>query len=138
MFSEAELDVMDHKLVAIVAIVSGRLISHLPPRHLHSVLRRISGASPAASVDLVEAARRVIVRASKRCAGRWCLERSLAIALYCRLCGRWPEFHIGVRLDPFLGHAWVAVDGRPVGESGEVAAFVPTISVLPMAVPSAD
>ncbi|MFD0382133.1 lasso peptide biosynthesis B2 protein [Streptomyces stramineus] len=48
--------------------------------------------------------------------GEGCLQRSVATALLCRMRGVWPDWCTGVRTAPFRAHAWVEVDGRPIGE----------------------
>lgn len=44
-------------------------------------------------------------------------QRSLAVALFCRIHGVWPTWCTGVRTAPFRAHAWIEVDGVPMGES---------------------
>ncbi|HEX2312937.1 MAG TPA: lasso peptide biosynthesis B2 protein, partial [Thermomonospora sp.] len=75
------------------------------------------------------AARQAVVTVSVRCAGQHCLPRSIASALLCRLYGRWPDWCTGIRLEPFRAHAWIAVDGRPVGELGDIAYFHTVMAV---------
>ncbi|WP_107081907.1 lasso peptide biosynthesis B2 protein, partial [Streptomyces sp. SBT349] len=76
-------------------------------------------------------ARRAVVAASVRCAGRACLQRSLAATLFCRLRGTWPTWCAGVRTDPFRAHAWIAVDGRPIGEPAGTDRYTPLVAVAP-------
>lgn len=45
-----------------------------------------------------------------------CLERSLAVTLLGVVRRRRVEWCIGARLLPYATHAWIEVDGRPVGE----------------------
>jgi hypothetical protein len=60
-----------------------------------------------------------------------CLERSLgAYRLLCQAAAE-PELVIGVRrpTDSVVGHVWVTVAGRPLGEQAEhLAAFVPIVT----------
>jgi hypothetical protein len=104
------------RLAALPAVGAARLLARLPPRRLRAVLSTARRGARAASVDDTRRARDAVVAASRRCAGQQCLQRSIACALLCRLRGTWPEWRTGVRTDPFRAHAWVAVDGRPVGE----------------------
>lgn len=63
--------------------------------------------------------------AAARAAAKWfpgraaCLENSLATALTAILMRRSPDWCIGVRLMPYAAHAWVEVEGTPVGEQPE-------------------
>jgi hypothetical protein len=63
-----------------------------------------------------ENAQNAILAVSVMCGGRHCLLRSLATTLLCRIYGVWPTWCTGVRTAPFVAHAWVEVDGQPVGE----------------------
>ncbi len=45
-----------------------------------------------------------------------CLERSLAAVLLAALHRRSVGWRIGVRLMPYASHAWIEIDGYPVGE----------------------
>ncbi|WP_371131161.1 lasso peptide biosynthesis B2 protein [Microbacterium sp.] len=88
-------------------------------------------ARPATQDDAARALE-ALVAVSTRCAGRWCLERSISAVLHCRLRGVFPEWHTGFALEPFRAHAWVAVDGEPVGEPvGLANGFTAVISVRP-------
>jgi hypothetical protein len=75
------------------------------------------GTRPA-TFDQAKAARDAVVAVSLICAGReGCLARSLATVLLCRLHGQWPTWCLGARrIPPFGAHAWVEVEGIPVGE----------------------
>ena len=46
------------------------------------------------------------------------------------LTGCWPDWCTGVRTEPFRAHAWVEVDGRPVGE-GEDARYYRAVMTVP-------
>ncbi|GGM80651.1 hypothetical protein GCM10012275_59140 [Longimycelium tulufanense] len=104
------------RLVARVVIGVARLMAHLPPRRIRAVLTVLRvGAVPATHAQAL-AARDTVTSTSMLCAGPYCLPRSLATALLCRLRGTWPTWCVGVRTNPFAAHAWVEVDGQPVGE----------------------
>ncbi|MCC3775747.1 lasso peptide biosynthesis B2 protein, partial [Streptomyces sp. UNOB3_S3] len=72
-----------------------------------------------------------ITAVSVLCSGRYCLRRSLATVLLCRLGGTWPTWCTGVRTAPFAAHAWVEAEGRPVGEPGDTAGYRPMLTVPP-------
>ncbi|WP_460395684.1 lasso peptide biosynthesis B2 protein [Actinophytocola sediminis] len=76
------------------------------------------GARPATQREAA-AMRDTVMAASVRCTGQWCLQRSIATALLCRLRGSWPTWRTGVRTHPFEAHAWVEVDGVAIGEDPE-------------------
>ena len=105
------------------AVGVARVLIKLPPARLHRVLRLLSrGAKPATHEQALRA-REAAVAVSDRCAGLGCLQRSVAAALMCRAQGRWADWCTGFRVEPFAAHAWVEVEGRPVGEPGDMSMF---------------
>ncbi|MGX9228560.1 lasso peptide biosynthesis B2 protein [Streptomyces albus] len=50
-------------------------------------------------------------------------------AFLCRLHGEWPDWCSGFRTRPFGAHAWLEVDGEPVGEAEAIGAFRTVIAV---------
>ena len=48
-----------------------------------------------------------------------CLRRSVALAAMLRQSGADAHLNFGFRTDPYVGHAWVDIDGTPVGEDVE-------------------
>ncbi|MGK5545966.1 lasso peptide biosynthesis B2 protein [Streptomyces sp. URMC 127] len=107
---------LHRRLPALLAVTAARLLVRLKPHHLRrflSLARR--GATPA-TVEQALAARSAVVAVSARCAGEGCLQRSVATVLLCRTRGVWPDWCTGVRTAPFRAHAWVEVNGIPVGE----------------------
>ncbi len=105
------------------------LTRRLSPRRLRQVLRLLSRGSRPATRDQALYARQAAVTVSTRCAGLGCLQRSVAAALLCRMHGRWPDWCTGFRTDPFGAHAWVEVDGEPVGEPGDLSRFRTVMAV---------
>ena len=60
-----------------------------------------------------------------------CLQRSLLAYRFLSEADAEPQLFVGMRRegDTILGHAWVVVDGQPVGESwAALRGFVPVIS----------
>ncbi|MFI5617609.1 lasso peptide biosynthesis B2 protein [Streptomyces sp. NPDC051567] len=115
-----------HTVVAVA-----RLLAHLPPRRILTVLRVVRrGAAPAAYAHALRA-RQDVTAVSTMCSGRYCLQRSLATALLCRLGGTWPTWCTGVRMAPFAAHAWVESEGRPVGEPEDTGDYRTMLSVPP-------
>lgn len=119
-----------HRIPALFAIAAARAAARLNPRRLRAVLTRIGrDARPATAAEAARC-RTHIVGSSMRCAGPRCLERSIATAFLCRLHGAWPDWCSGVALEPFRGHAWVEVDGVPIGEDPrEMPFFTATMRV---------
>ncbi|GAA2683390.1 MULTISPECIES: lasso peptide biosynthesis B2 protein [Actinosynnema] len=103
--------------VRVVAVVAAPL-ALLPPNRLRALLTALSRRARPASASVAAAARRDVVLVTLSCAGpESCLRRSLAAALLCRASGTWPTWCVGVRrVPPFGAHAWIEVDGDPVGE----------------------
>lgn len=114
------------------AVTAARALAALPPEKLVSMLERIARGSRPAQMVTASNARNAVLSVSVRCSGRYCLDRSIAIALMCRMRGEWPEWYSGIATEPFRAHAWVSVDGIPVGEPEVVQrTFIPTLQVLP-------
>ncbi|MGH3429544.1 MAG: lasso peptide biosynthesis B2 protein, partial [Mycobacteriales bacterium] len=72
-----------------------------------------------------------VTAVSTLCAGRYCLQRSLATTLLCRISGTWPTWCTGVRTPPFAAHAWVEAQGRRVGEPKDTATYRTLLTVPP-------
>lgn len=106
-------------------------VSMLPPRHIFRLLQAVVKDVAPATLDEAERARAFICSVSTRCAGQGCLQRSIAVVLYCRVGGRGPSWKTGYQTSPFRAHAWVEVDGNPVTEPPEVARFLPVLEVHP-------
>ncbi|MEU4208421.1 lasso peptide biosynthesis B2 protein [Streptomyces sp. NPDC026206] len=100
----------------LLATVTARLLVLLKPHRIRRVLSLARRGAAPATAEQALAARRAVVAVSARCAGEGCLQRSVATALLCRMRGVWPDWCTGVRTAPFRAHAWVEVDGEPVGE----------------------
>ena len=114
------------------AVGFARLLATLRPDRLEQAMRLLSRGARPAEPDEVIRGHQAVVGTSARCAGRWCLQRSIAVALLCRSAGSWPEWETGACLMPFRAHAWVAVAGVPIGEDPAlVDYFRPVISVHP-------
>jgi hypothetical protein len=117
---------------AVLAAGVARVLTRLPPARLRRVLAFASRGADPANVAQALRARNAVVYVSLACAGPRCLQRSVAVALLCRLGGTWPQWCTGVVTEPFGAHAWVAVDGQPVGEdAAHVGAFRVIMSVPP-------
>lgn len=58
-----------------------------------------------------------------------CLERSLAVVLWCGLRRRSTCWRIGVRTPPFTAHSWIEADGHSVGELVSVQTYQPILTI---------
>lgn len=119
------------RLVAWFVVQLARLLATQPPGRIRLVLGRLRRGARPASVEEVQTAQNAVLAASLACAGReGCLPRSLATVLLCRLHGQWPTWAVGVRrLPPFAAHAWVEVQGAPIGEDFPADYFRPLFTV---------
>ncbi|MDN3025985.1 lasso peptide biosynthesis B2 protein [Streptomyces sp. S.PB5] len=111
------------RLAARTAVVVGRLLAKLPPRRIRAVLGLVRRGARPARYEQALRARQEVTAVSTLCAGHYCLQRSLATAVLCRLRGQWPTWCSGVRVAPFGAHAWVEAEGRPVGEPDDTAGY---------------
>ncbi|WP_318536234.1 lasso peptide biosynthesis B2 protein [Streptomyces glaucescens] len=98
-----------------------------------AVLRAVRRGAALATHRQALRARRDVTGSSTLCAGRYCLQRSLATALLCRMLGTWPTWCSGVRTPPFSAHARVEAEGRRVGEPADTASYRPLLTVPPTA-----
>jgi hypothetical protein len=109
---------LPRRMLTRSAVGVGRVLAKQSPRRIRTVLGWLRRGARPATFDQAKAARDDVVAVSLTCAGReGCLPRSLATVLLCRVSGSWPTWCVGARrLPPFSAHAWVEVDGTPVGE----------------------
>jgi hypothetical protein len=109
------------RIAAHAAVCAARLLAHLPPRRLRAVLHIARRGAAPASYALALQARQDVTAVGTLCAGRYCLHRSLATALLCRIGGTWPTWPTwctGVRTSPFAAHAWVEAQGAASANPG--------------------
>lgn len=111
------------RAAARLAVAASVMLARLSPRRLRLVLSAVRhGAEPATAAQAFDA-REAVVSVSILCAGQGCLPRAIATALLCRLGGTWPTWCAGVRTEPFRAHAWVEVDGGPIGEREDIHSY---------------
>ena len=116
---------------ALIAVGVGRMLAHLSPRRIRAVLTQLRRGAAPATYEQAKHAQEAVLAVSVRCRGRYCLQRSLATTLLCRIRGVWPTWCTGVRTAPFVAHAWVAVDSQPVGEPRRSGYYRPLITIPP-------
>lgn len=119
-----------------LAVIAARLLARLPPKRIVAVLRVLRGRAVPATHQQALRARSDVTGTSTRCAGTYCLQRSLATVLLCRMRGVWPTWCSGVRTPPFTAHAWVEADGQRVGEPAAVYAYRVLLAVPPPGTPA--
>ncbi|MGH3709521.1 MAG: lasso peptide biosynthesis B2 protein [Pseudonocardiaceae bacterium] len=116
---------------ALIAVGAARVLAHLPPRRIRAVLTLVRRRAAPATYQQAKDAHGAILAVSVLCGGRYCLQRSLATALLCRIRGVWPTWCTGVRTAPFVAHAWVEADGQLVGEPQGPGYYRPLIVIPP-------
>ncbi len=126
---------LHHRVLALLTVGAARPLARLRPRRLRAVLEFARRGARPASPQQALAARQAVVAVSLRCAGKGCLQRSIAAALYCRAHGSWPTWCTGVRTQPFGAHAWIQVDDQPIGEL-HPAGHYRTLLAIPPTPPS--
>ncbi|MFD4407866.1 lasso peptide biosynthesis B2 protein [Nocardia sp. NPDC058499] len=122
---------LHQRLGPYTAVALARMLVRLPPRRLRAALTVVRRGAAPADYDRTMRARQDVIAVSTRCSGQYCLQRSVATALLCRLHGSWPTWKTGVRTSPTAAHAWVEADGRPVGEPRDTADYRTILNVAP-------
>ncbi|MFJ8689557.1 lasso peptide biosynthesis B2 protein [Micromonospora wenchangensis] len=117
--------------LARCAVGAAWLMVRLPPQRLCRVLEFVRRGSRPATEEEARRARNAVIAVSVPCAGPRCLQRSVATVLLCRVGRAWPDWCTGVRTQPFQAHAWVAVDGKPVGENAHEIGFFHVMLSVP-------
>jgi hypothetical protein len=116
---------------ALAAVGTARVLAHLPPRRIRAVLTLLRRRAAPATYQQAKDAQDAILAVSILYGGRYCLQRSLATTLLCRIRGVWPTWCTGVRTAPFVAHAWVEADGQLVGERHGPGYYRPLIVIPP-------
>ncbi|WP_316669433.1 lasso peptide biosynthesis B2 protein [uncultured Propionibacterium sp.] len=119
------------RLAARAAAAAARPICLLPPTVISMILGFVCRGTSPAGADEVSDWRNAVNVVNRRCAGKGCLQRSVAVMLLGGLVRRTPVWCTGFQMAPFLAHAWVEVDGVPVDEPEQVAGYYKAIEVRP-------
>ncbi|MGH3774780.1 MAG: lasso peptide biosynthesis B2 protein [Pseudonocardiaceae bacterium] len=122
---------LQQRPAALLAVGVARVLAHLPPRRIRAVLTFLRRRAAPATYCQVKGAQDAVLAVSVLYGGRYCLQRSLATTLLCRIRGVWPTWCTGVRTAPFVAHAWVEADGQPVGEPQAPGYYHPLIIIPP-------
>ncbi|WP_431837681.1 lasso peptide biosynthesis B2 protein [Cellulomonas sp. Y8] len=113
------------------AAALARLLALLPPAVLAPILRAVVRRCRRAGHDDVLEWRNAVNSVSPRCAGNGCLQRSVAVVLLGATRRQAPTWCTGFRTEPFLAHAWVEVDGVPVGEPAVIQQYHRVVVIGP-------
>ena len=92
-------------------------------KKLSEVIEKLSKNTRKALPKEVESWRTSINSINVRCAGNGCLQRSVAVMLRGIIARRTPDWVSGFQVSPFIAHAWVEVDGIPIGEEMDLSNF---------------
>ena len=122
MEQRTKLSVKNKRTALFCANVSFFLIK-LPPKKLSEVIEKLSKNTRKALPKEVESWRTSINSINVRCAGNGCLQRSVAVMLRGIIARRTPDWVSGFQVSPFIAHAWVEVDGIPIGEEMDLSNF---------------
>lgn len=106
-------------------------LSQINPLWLGRVMTAVVRNGNRPTAELVEHHRRMVVAVSMYCAGEGCLPRSIATALLSRSYGYGITWCTGAQDRPFAAHAWVELDGEPIGEVSQLGGFQKLIECTP-------
>lgn len=98
-------------------------VSQLKPVWIRQAMQTVVRGGKKPKIEMVEHYRRLIVSVSTTCAGEGCLPRSIATALLARSHGYGVTWCTGAQDRPFAAHAWVELDGEPIGEVADLNGF---------------
>lgn len=112
-----------NKITALFCANVSFFLIKLPPKKLSEVIEKLSKNTRKALPKEVESWRTSINSINVRCAGNGCLQRSVAVMLRGIIARRTPEWVSGFQVSPFIAHAWVEVDGIPIGEEMDLSNF---------------
>ena len=112
-----------NKITALFCANVSFFLIKLPPKKLSEVIEKLSKNTRKALPNVVESWRTSINSINVRCAGNGCLQRSVAVMLRGIIARRTPDWVSGFQVSPFIAHAWVEVDGIPIGEEMDLSNF---------------
>lgn len=112
-----------NKIIALFCANVSFFLIKLPPKKLSEIIEKLSKNTRKAFPKEVESWRISINSINVRCAGNGCLQRSVAVMLRGIIARRTPDWVSGFQVSPFIAHAWVEVDGIPIGEEMDLSNF---------------
>lgn len=99
-------------------------LAKLKPNQLVRILAGVVVRDGDATLSEVRHVRDAINSVSARRAGNGCLQRSIAMMLLARFYSIPLVWRSGFHINPFVAHAWVLFDNRPVGETLNLSEFM--------------
>lgn len=112
-----------NKIIALFCANVSFFLIKLPPKKLSEIIEKLSKNTRKSLPMEVEGWRTSINSINVRCAGNGCLQRSVAVMLRGIIARRTPDWVSGFQVAPFIAHAWVEVDGIPIGEDMDLSNF---------------
>ncbi len=112
---------LHHRLAGLLGFVLAVVLLRFPLEHSVAFVEKLKRRTVRpATREEAEAFVAAVRRSAHWFPGRAaCLENSLAVALAALLTRRFVDWCIGARLMPYAAHAWIEVEGTPVGEPSE-------------------
>jgi ATP-binding cassette subfamily B protein len=118
------------RVYARLAVLLARRLERAKPSDVERTLQRWANRFPPAEERMVAVYRNAVCAASRRCRGQeGCLLRSLSVVVMGRMRRESVSWCTGIDDKPFRAHAWVEVNGKPVGEPAEVETYAKTMEV---------
>lgn len=122
------------RILAGLAVLVSYPLTWMSPAKLEGKLQRWARRFPAIDEQGAADQHDAVCAVSARCRSQaGCLPRSLAVVTLCLLQRRSVGWATGFATEPFRAHAWVEVNGQPVGESADASAYRPVVQVRPAA-----
>ena len=119
----AQRSSLKERSVARIAVGTAMVMCRLSPSAIRGILIKTVRTGKRPPTSYVIRYRRLVASVSTFCAGEGCLPRSIAIALVARMYGYGVTWCTGVKDNPFVAHAWVEIDGKPIGEVSDLSKF---------------
>lgn len=120
-----------YKMCALLALVLSFPLTKLSPSLIEKILGILAKHKEIAEIDQAKRARDSICAVSKKCRNQdRCIKRSLATFFMLWIQGKMCSWCTGYTMNPFRSHAWVEVNGIPVGEPVEIENYTRVIKTF--------
>ncbi|OTN90592.1 hypothetical protein A5819_003092 [Enterococcus sp. 7E2_DIV0204] len=118
------------KWLARIALLISAPLNWVSPSMIERLLLRLMKKKPVSTRAKAQEIRDGVCGVSKRCRSQeGCLRRSLAVTIAVLLQRKSISWCTGYALEPFRAHAWVEIEGEPIGEPDEVKLYSKSISI---------
>lgn len=119
------------KFLARLALVLSTPLNWISPQRVEHIFYRMMKKLTTASQEQAIDIRNAVCAVSKRCRSQdGCIRRSLTVTMASWLCHRGVSWCTGFAQEPFRAHAWVEVNGNPIGEPEDIKLYTKTIDVI--------